>query len=232
MSVTDQYVLNEVIYKTLENGSANANGTLLTQMLSITEIIDSMNRVQQAFMLDTGMIVKRVVIGGAIGVNRYDLPTDSIRPRRITWITGALGYGQAPYGASPYGEGSTLGADIKALTRVDTWELDNGMNDWPSDLDIPIAWWETTLPQQQIGIAKAPLNIGDIGLLYVALATTLTGAGITLTVPDDWSPYILYGTLNELLSSDGPSYDPVRAKYCRQRYDEGVELARLVLGGK
>jgi hypothetical protein len=117
------------------------------------------------------------------------------------------------------------------LTEVDTWELDNGLHNWPTDRDIPIAWWETTLPQQQIGLAKAPSNDGVIGLLYVALAQTLTGAGVAFAVPDDWTPYIIYGTLAELLSSDGPSFDPVRAGYCSQRYNEGIELARIVLGG-
>lgn len=118
-----------------------------------------------------------------------------------------------------------------ALTQVDTWELDNGMTEWGTDTGTPYAWHETTLPQQQIAIAPTPDDVGQIGLLYVALANVLDGTGVALTVPDDWTPYILWGTLGELLSSDGPSYDPVRAKYCQQRFDEGVELARLVLGG-
>lgn len=118
-----------------------------------------------------------------------------------------------------------------ALTQVDTWELDNGMTEWGTDTGTPYAWHETTLPQQQIAIAPTPDDVGQIGLLYVALAAVLYGTGVALTVPDDWTPYILWGTLGELLGSDGPSYDPVRAQYCTRRFEEGVELARLVLGG-
>ena len=213
MSVLDSYIANDCVYRVLENGNADAAfPTLLTSMFSSQEIIDSMNRVQQAFLLDTGMIVTRRTITGQVGKPRYDLPADSIRPRRLTW-------------------NDTSDSLTRVLTQVDTWELDNGASNWPADRDIPIAWTENTLPQQTVNIAKKPSNDGTIGLLYVALAATLTGLGINLTIPDDWTPYVLYGTLAELLSSDGQSYDPVRADYCTQRYSEGVELARIVLGG-
>lgn len=212
MSVPDTYVENEIIYRVLENGAADANLSVLTTMFSITEIVDSANRVQNDFLLETGMIVTRTTIVGVTGTSKYPVPANSIRPRRITWQDSSDNL-------------------IRTLTQVDTWELDNGFSNWPSDRDIPIAWWETTLPQQMIGITKTPVNNGVIGLLYVALATTLNGTGVTFTVPDDWTPYIMYGTLAELLSSDGPGFDPVRAQYCGQRYQEGIELARVVLGG-
>lgn len=217
MSVTDIEVANNVIYRTLENGAVDADITavtpLLTNMFTVQEIIDSMNRVQQAFLLETGCIVTRTSFAGTTGKPKYDLPVDSIRPRRVTWL-----------------DASDL--KVRALTLADTWEQDYGEANWPSDRDIPITWWETTLPQQKLGIAKTPINNGTIGLLYVALAATLDGTGIPLTVPDDFTPYILYGTLAELLGSDGPSFDPVRADYCTKRYEEGVELIRLILGGQ
>ena len=236
MSVLDTYVANDVIYKTLENGNADAAfPTLLTEMFTSTEIVDSMNRVQQDFLLETGMIVTRTTIAGIVGTPKYALPADSIRPRRITWTepvtTGSLGFGQGGFGSGGFGGDIVTTNVTRVLTQVDTWELDNGASTWPADRDIPIAWYENNLVQQEIGIAKNPINAGTIGLLYVQLAATLTGAGVALTVPDDWTPYIMYGTLAELLGSDGPSYDPVRAQWCTQRYNEGIELARLVLGG-
>lgn len=212
MSVLDTYILNDSIYRLLENGNSDAAGTLLTSMFSIQEIVDSMNRVQQAFLLETGAIVTRTTIAGIVGKPKYDLPADSIRPRRLTW-------------------NDASDSLTRVLTQTDTWDLDTGADHWPSDRDIPIAWWETTLPQQVVAVAKTPTNAGTIGLLYVALATTLTGAGIAFTVPDDFTPYILWGTLSELFSSDGPAFDPVRATYCDQRFQEGIELARLILGG-
>jgi hypothetical protein len=215
--ITDAYVTNDVIYRVLENGDADANLTLLTSMFTLPEILSSMNRVQQKFLLDTGITLTRTVLPAEGGKARYDLnPTtlggnDSIRPRRLTWT-------------------DSTGA-VKVLTQVDTWELDNGLDDWPSEAGTPVAWYENTLQQQQIGLAPTPGDVGQIGLLYVALSDALDGSGIALDVPDDWTPYIVWGTLAELLSSDGPAFDPVRASYCSQRLEEGVELARLVLGG-
>jgi len=119
----------------------------------------------------------------------------------------------------------------RALTQVETWELDHGYQQWPADAAIPIAWLEDDQPQQVVELAATPINPGVISLLYVQLATTLTGAGVALSIPDDWTPYILWGTLAELLSSDGQAFDPLRAQYCSRRYEEGVELARVVLGG-
>lgn len=85
MSVTDQYIVNDAIYRLLENGDADANQTLLTNMFSIQEIIDSMNRIQQQFLLETGLIVTRTTIPATVGQAIYDLPPNSIRPRRIAW---------------------------------------------------------------------------------------------------------------------------------------------------
>lgn len=209
--ITDQYVANDIIYAMLENGQYDANLTLLTSMFTLQEIVDAMNRVQQQFLLETGMITTRTTIAGITGQGKYSVPVDSIRPRRLTWT----------------GPGTTT----QSLTQVDTWELDNGASTWPSDRGVPIAWWETTLPQQQVGIALSPNTAGTIGLLYIALATTLTDTGVLFAVPNDWLPYIFWGTLHDLLSSDGQSYDPVRAQYCDQRFQEGIELANLVLGG-
>lgn len=124
----------------------------------------------------------------------------------------------------------TPNASTSVLTQVDTWELDNSTSN-PLDTGTPIAWNENLLDQQRFSLAPTPANNGTIGFLYIQLATTLTGLGVNFAVPDDWTPYIMWGALAELLGSDGSAYDPVRANYCVQRYNEGVELARLVLGG-
>ena len=146
MAVTSTDIQLDTIYRMLENGAADATAnTLMTDMFSPTEIMDSMDRIYQKFLLDTGMIVKRVAISGVVGTGQYAMPIDAIRPRRVTWTDSA---------------GAT-----RTLTQVDTWELDHGASDWPSDSDTPLAWYENTLDQQQLGIAKTPSNDGGIGLL-------------------------------------------------------------------
>src|SRR5438105_12608349 len=87
MPVTDTDVIKEITYRVLENGDADADGvTLLTSMFSIPEIVDSMNRVQQKFMLDTGMILTRAApIPVTVGNDRYDLPTDNSAVVRVSY---------------------------------------------------------------------------------------------------------------------------------------------------
>ena|SRR5882672_5270958 len=74
MRVTDQYITNDAIYRLLENGDNDASMTLLTNMFSLQEIIDSINRIQQQFLLETGLIVTRTTIPAVIGQAIYDLP--------------------------------------------------------------------------------------------------------------------------------------------------------------
>ena len=93
--ITDVSIANDVIYRMLENGDTDADFTLssplLTSMFTKQEILDSINRVQQKFLLETGMILTRTTLTAAGGQSRYDLtPTtlngpDIIRPRRLTW---------------------------------------------------------------------------------------------------------------------------------------------------
>lgn len=210
--ITDQYAVNDIIYRTLENGNADANQTFATSMFDLSQVLNALNRIQQEFLLETGAIITRTTITGNVGNPKYALPVDSIRPYRLTWT-------------------DSSDSKTRALSQEDTLELDAGEDNWPANRDIPYAWWETTLPQQMVGLALIPSNNGTIGLLYVALAATLDGSGINFAVPDDFVPYLIWGTMAALLNGDGPAFDPVRAQYCEQRFQEGIELAKLILGG-
>lgn len=84
----DTELLNNAIYRLLENGNADAAGTLLTDMFTVPEIVDVLNQRQQKFLQDTGMVGVRTTIGANQGQSVYDLPADSIMPRRLTWIDG------------------------------------------------------------------------------------------------------------------------------------------------
>lgn len=211
MSVTDQSLIKEAQYSLLENGDADANGTsMLTSMFTITQLIDALNQSQDRFLRDTGIVLAQSGFVASQGQGLYDLPTDCIAPRRVAW----------------------RGADgvVKALVRSDTWEQDHGLYTWPVAAQDPISWYENPLPNLRVGLAPPPSNAGQAELLYIQLGQTLTGAGIALLVPDDWTPYVKWSALSLLLSADGEGFDPQRAAYCEQRYMEGVELARLVLG--
>lgn len=321
-NTTDAQQVDEIIYHSLENGNADAAGTLITSMFTLQQILDALNDRQRRFLLDTGLIQKRVVIPGVPQQMTYDLPSDWIDTRRVTWgpgpqlnfdledangvvwrvsvnsiglltttsvasgnpvlkyyrqsdnpnlavqlivdITGLLQTVSIapdpsyplrdllgsfdnvweirvitkvdPYtGTSADGILQTaqvpVGVGGPCLTRVDGFELDNGLDNWATDFATPTMFFERFPDTLNIDIVKAPNDVGQIGLLYVYLSQLLDGSGVTLIIPDEWAVYVKWGALADLLGADGQANDPQRAAYASMRYDQGVELAKIVMGG-
>lgn len=213
-NVTDLELLKRITYALLENGDADANGTtFLTSQFSIAETIDNMNLIQERLLKDCAPVLLRATQGSVPGQTRYILPADWIYTRRITWQAQASG-------------------KAKALIPVDSYSLDRGTPDWEQNTGTPRYYNDgSNLPTLEIEIAKAPSQAGTLGLQYVPQPPTLTGLGVNLMVPDELESAALYGTIGELLSSEGEGCDPERAKYCEQRYSLCVEMANaLILG--
>lgn len=63
-------------------------------------------------------------------------------------------------------------------------------------------------------------------------ATIWPGFNKTLPIPNIFYPYIKYGVMADMLSKEGEAQDVKRAQYCEQRFNEGVELAKMMLGRK
>ena len=211
-NVTDAELRNVAQYRLMENAGADA-GTVawFTTMFTPTQFLNALDQRQKMFMKETGAIVTRATNGAAVNQQRYALPTDWIATRRLTFA----------------------GADGKkySLFRTDAYQLDQGMSDWNYTSGAPYTFHESTLPTLQVEIAPAPNDIGTMGILYVALPTTLDGSGVKLTIPDEFAPYVLYGALADLLGQDGEGKDLKRAAYCEQRYAMGVELAKAMIRG-
>jgi len=209
----DTDVIKQVTYLTLENGDSDATGTTLqTTMFSISQILASLNQRQWRFLRDTGCIATRTTIAAPAGQQRYTLPADYVDTLRLTFT---------PNGESTY-----------ALQRVDAWEIDNGQSDANYSSGEPVVWNESNMPTRTLQVAPLPINSGTLGQLYVAVNAALTGLGVALTVPDIFSWAITWGVVSDLLSSDGEGLDVKRAQYAESRYDQGVELCRIMIKGE
>lgn len=215
-NVTDIELIQRLQYMLLENGNADANGTsLLTTMFTFQALVDALNLSQQRFMRDTGAILTRATQATTPQIARYTLPSDWIFTRRVTW--------------------QLSGGQIKSLGRSDSFELDNELNDWQQNFDVPVVYNDgSDLPTLTLEIAKAPSQIGGMELDYVGQPVTLNGvvgSPVKLTVPDECESAVLYGALAQLLGQDGEAYDPERAQYCESRYMLAVELTNALTGG-
>lgn len=209
--VSDLDMLYSASFRLLENAGTDGHVVWFSSMYTMTQFIHALDQRQKMFMKDTGAIVTRATQNAIVNQQRYALPTDWIATRRITFA----------------------GADGKkySLFRTDAYQLDQGMSDWNYTFDAPFTFHESTLPTLQIEIAKAPSDVGTLGLMYIALPTPLSGVGNPFSVPDEFVPYIFYGALGDLLGQDGEGKDVKRAAYCEQRYQQGVELAKAMIRG-
>ena len=82
---------------------------------------------------------------------------------------------------------------------------------------------------------RARLDEGQRGDVYWTaenLATRWPGDLVQLPILNIFYPYIKYGVMADMLSKEGEAQDVNRAKYCQGRYEEGVELAKILLGRK
>jgi hypothetical protein len=216
-SVTDQEMMTTAVYRLLENGNADAAPvTFLTDMYTPQQLLNALNNRQRQFLKDTTCILTRVTQDSTPQVPRYALPGDSIVTRRVCWQ-------KAPLDTTVYPKYS--------LFRTDTYALDSGMPSWSYDFSDPTVFHESALPTLELEIINAPIDVGTITLMYVALSTMLDGSGVKLTVPDEFAPGILYGALADMLKADGAGKDLSRAAYCEQRYEMNVQMARLLMEG-
>jgi len=214
-NVTDLEILKRITYYLLENGDADATGTtLMTTQFGIQEMLDNSNLIQRRFLRDCAPVTLRATQGSTPGQNRYALPPDWIHTRRMTW------------------QAQPAGSKAKTLIPTDSYSLDRGASDWEQNTGTPRYYNEgSNLPTLEFDLAPTPSQAGTMGLGYVPQPPTLTGAGVSLMVPDEAESAIIYGTIGELLSSEGEGFDADRAEYCEQRYSLCVEMANaLILG--
>jgi hypothetical protein len=113
------------------------------------------------------------------------------------------------------------------LSRVDENQLFAYMQGWSLNPGAVHAFSVVATPPVTVQLAPIPAASGTLDLVTVSSGQALNpAAGVVLGVPDDLAWVIKWGALCDLLTKDGPPSDPFRAKYCEQRWKEGVELAR------
>jgi hypothetical protein len=89
----------------------------------------------------------------------------------------------------------------------------------------PSNWMQNTEPPPSFDVDRVPPVDGNYEVMSVnsgAVFNSTTTA--LLSVPDDWSWIVKWGALQDLLSHESNAKDALRAKYCEQRYQEGLAL--------
>lgn len=168
--------------------------------LIATEVNDAFAECRNQFLLETGLIITEPTAQVVVaGEGRIQMASDSvIDVRRAHWI-------------------SQTGV-VRTLFREDGHSAQSFSPTWPQSPGTPRRF--SILPEPLLTLQLLPPPV-DNGTLVLQ---TISSNGVL----DDFTPFILWGVLSDLLSNTGPQNDPNRAAYCLQRYNEGVIIARMV----
>jgi len=211
-NVTDKEILSLVQLMLLEPDKQGV--TWQSGLWTQAEVVSYINDRTRRFLKETGLTQEIQFIDTTPTHNTYDVPSDTIDIRRMAWRAGPKG--------SVYDE----------LARVDSWELDNMVDNWTTGEDnAPSVYTDSFLPTLQVLVAPIPTDVGSIEITTVALGPFVDGTGLKVSVPDEYVPSIVWGVLADCLMKQGEGNDPERAVYCESRYQEGIELGKILLKG-
>lgn len=203
MAITDADQLVEVEWRLIEDASLSSG------LWSLAEIASLFNQRQSRFNRDTFLLLAQVPLAVGSGTTVVALPDDWIATQRVSWRSAAGIFSQ-----------------VDRSDRYSNYALQPGGNK-------PLLYDDHAAGPRTLELYPVPTGDGVISLLYAAVTSTLNFvlAADIFDLPDDFVPYVTYGVLADLLSKDGRAQDLGRAGYCDRRYEEGVGLAALFLGG-
>lgn len=206
-TITDDDLLGEIEAHFLEPVSNPWTGT---DQFSITAIQSSMENIRDNFLLETGIYITRTTPGGVPPpTGRIQLNQSIIDIRRAAWQ-----------------DSSTL--KTYALHRTDEYAGGAYSPSWLQTPALPYQYSVALTPPVSLQLIPAPSNAGTLDLCTTNSGPTLNlnpSVPVILGVPDDLCWAVKYGTMAELLSSDGDARDPQRAKLCDDLYRLGISVA-------
>jgi hypothetical protein len=121
------------------------------------------------------------------------------------------------------------------LVRTDYTQLDYGRPGWQALTGTPDSYIEHVYDNSvKIQLVPAPASAGVLVSYYTQLpllSAISLGTAVGSDMPDAVAPYIKWGAVAELLGREGPLNEPARAAYAEERFQEGLQLIKLMLGG-
>ena len=181
---------------------------LTWSLWSLAEVTRLYNLRLSRFLLETELIRERRQITVNDAQATYSLPSDAISVCRVS-------------------------LDNQVLTRVDEWQMDNGVVGWETTQGTPYGYIEEgDAGSLTITLVPTPDANTTLEVIVVVIPDASTQQRCTpVPIPAVFSPYIKWGVIADLLSKEGEANDPIRAAYAESRFSEGVELGRLYTAG-
>lgn len=207
MATTDLELLALIRAALIEDASFSSG------LWTLAEVLRYFNQRQYRFLKETTILVGLATLGWTPGQPAQDLPPDWIATVSARW--------------HDFGSGRWY-----PLPPSDSFQLDHLDQSFATTDGPPQGYRDGDVNGTlRIALGPAPVGQGAVEIHYVSLSEVLDGTGQLFDVPDDWIPYLGYGVKADMLSKEGRGQDLLRARYCEQRYTEGIVLAQSLLEG-
>lgn len=210
-TLTAQQIVKRIQYHLTENAGDVVDGSVWvgTEMFTLDDLYQAVYRRVNRFLEETGQIITASQLTVTSGNGIVDIPTEWIDVRRAGWETL---------------DGSGNPDKHNVLWRTSEYILDSQFNDWNVSPGRPEAYSIAVAPLIRLQLAPPPNDTGMLDLIMVNALTT-TGA---LNIFNDFGWVIKWGAIADLLGQDGEASDPDRSSYAQQRWDEGIQLAKIM----
>lgn len=198
----------EMQYHLLEPPSGVA-GTGMTDQFTIGQITNSLSRRRNEFVIDSRIPLTFAVIPGPVPpANQVTLSQSVALIARAAWIDTATG-------------------KITPLRRTDSFAAQSYRPNWNLTPAKPYGYSQVEAMPGTMNVIPPPIAAGSIHLTYAQTLQLSVAAATPFLVPDELVCALKYGALNDVLCTNSQGFDPIRSKYCEERYSSLLDLAVL-----
>ncbi len=179
---------------------------------ALSDLTSALTKRRDQFLLETGIGITHLPVPQTTpNISLITLPDTVVSVRRAAW--------------------KTVEGTWSVLPRSDEWYM-LGYYPQPFSQNVaqaPQVHSVAITPPLTVRVEPTPNDIGTLDLLVIKSGATLDGSGVAVGVHNDFAWAIKWGALADVLNSDGPKKDPLRAKYCQSRWEEGIAMAKAAV---
>lgn len=204
---TFAHLTKEIQYHLLEPANG-VSGASMTDQFTIGQITAALKRLRNQFVLDTRLpqtFAAAATISPPIDTIQLDNSVGLIT--RAAWTDAVTGI-------------------VTPLRRSDTFAAQAYQPIWNLTPAKPYAYSQAERMPGTMMLIPPPLASGSAHLTYVETLNLTIADGTSFAVPDEFAWAVKYGALQEVLSTNSQGYDPIRSRYCAERYKAAIEMAK------
>lgn len=205
-TITDAQIQTQIEYMLLEPPTGLSwTGT---NQFNITNLEQALQFRRDELLQMTGANVINQLVNSPVNSQKTILADSTLDVRRVRWIPDSSVSSESPYAL---GRSDVVAGDAYGYSSAIT-------------LGSPDSWRITANAPLEFDVSCPPNSPGQWDMLLLYSETPFTPpTPSVLGLPNDWCWVAMYGALADALGNEPEAADPLRAKYCRMRYERGMK---------